>query len=49
MDEVERAFISEGNDETEVLVIEVKLNGMRVRCINGYAPQENDWKVGVGN
>ena len=40
--EMEPAFISEGNDETEVLVIEVKLNGFQVRCINGYGPQEND-------
>ena len=42
MNEVDPAFISEGNDETEILVVEVKINGMQVRCINGYAPQEND-------
>ena len=40
----ELAFISEGNDDTEILVIEVKLNGMQVRCINGYGPQESDSK-----
>ena len=44
VDEIEPAFISEGNDTTEILVIEVRINGMQVRCINGYAPQENDAK-----
>ena len=44
LDEIEPAFISEGNDVTEILVIEVKINGMQVRCINGYEPQENDSK-----
>ena len=41
-DELEPALISEGNDVTEILVVEVKLNGMQTRCINGYAPQESD-------
>ena len=44
LDEIEPVFISEGNDDTEILVIEVKLNGMQVRCINGYGPQESDSK-----
>ena len=45
LDELNPAFISEGDDITEILVIEVQLHGMQVRCINGYAPQENDLKT----
>ena len=41
LEEIEPAFISEGDDTTEVLVIEVNL-GVKVRCVNGYGPQEND-------
>ena len=44
LDTLNPAFISEGNDTTEVLVIEVKIHGLQVRCINGYAPQEYDSK-----
>ena len=44
LDEINPAFISDGDDITEILVVEVKINGMQVRCINGYAPQENDSK-----
>ena len=42
LNEIEPAFISEGDDETEILVIEVKLNDLETSCINGYGPQEND-------
>ena len=42
MNELEPAFIREGDDETEIMVVEVKLNGIQTRCINGYGPQETD-------
>ena len=41
LEELEPAFISEGDDNTEVLVIEVNM-GIKIRCVNGYGPQEND-------
>ena len=41
LEELEPAFISEGDDETEILVIEINL-GLKIRCVNGYGPQEND-------
>ena len=44
LDKIDPAFISEGYDVTKILVVEVKLYNMQVRCINGYAPQENDSK-----
>ena len=31
--------MSEGDDETEVLVIEIKVAGLKIRCICGYGPQ----------
>ena len=36
-------MMSQVNGRIEV-VVEVKLHEMQVRCINGYAPQENDSK-----
>ena len=41
LEELEPAFISEGDDNTEILVIEINL-GIKIRCVNGYGPQEND-------
>ena len=41
LEEVEPVFISEGDDNTEVVVIEVNM-GIKIRCVNGYGPQEND-------
>ena len=38
---LEPVFISEGDDTTEILVIEINL-GIKIRCVNGYGPQEND-------
>ena len=35
-------FISEGNNETEVLVIEICLDEISIRCAGAYGPQEND-------
>ena len=41
LEELQPAFISEGDDNTEILVIEVNM-GINIRCVNGYGPQEND-------
>ena len=41
LEELEPVFISEGDDTTEVLVIEVNM-GIKIRCVNSYGPQEND-------
>ena len=35
-------LIMEGDDETELSVIELNLNNLQVRICNGYGPQEND-------
>ena len=35
-------WISEGNDDLEILVVEVDISNIRVRCVGGYGPQEND-------
>ena len=42
LNELKPAFIREGDDETEIMVVEVKLNGIQTRCINGYGPQDTD-------
>jgi exonuclease III len=31
----------EGNDETEVLAIQISVKEMKIRCVNAYGPQEN--------
>jgi hypothetical protein len=33
-------LVFEGNDEIEILVVEISINGSRIRIINGYGPQE---------
>ena len=35
-------WISEGDDITEVLVVEIDISGFKVRCVGGYGPQEKD-------
>ena len=35
-------WISEGDDNTEVLVVEVDITGFKIRCVGGYGPQEYD-------
>ena len=35
-------WISEGNDEVEILVVEIEVSILRIRCICGYGPQESD-------
>ena len=41
VNDVEPVLICEGDDETEVLVVEIKIAGLRIRCICGYGPQES--------
>ena len=41
---LEPSWISEGNDNTEALTIEIWLNDLPVRLICGYGPQEYDDK-----
>ena len=40
--DVEPVWISEGDDEVEVLVIQIRLGDIYVRCLAGYGPQEKD-------
>jgi exonuclease III len=40
--DLDSAWISEGDDAVEILVVEVNLNQLKVRCICGYGPQESD-------
>ena len=35
-------WISEGDDDTEILVIEIEVKEFRIRCIVAYGPQENE-------
>ena len=39
--DVEPVLISEGDDDTEILVVEISASRMEIRCICGYGPQEN--------
>ena len=34
-------WMGEGNDETEVLSIQISVKEMKIRCVNAYGPQEN--------
>ena len=40
--ELKSVLIREGDDLTEVLVIEIELETLKIRCINGYGPQSYD-------
>ena len=44
INELESSLISEGNDDTEVINVEVWLEGFPTRLICGYGPQETDPK-----
>ena len=35
-------WLSEGDDNVEILVIQVKFGELIVRCVGAYGPQEND-------
>ena len=41
LQDVDPVLISEGDDNVEVLVIEICASGLEIRCICGYGPQEN--------
>ena len=41
MKDIDPILISEGDDLTEVLVIEIGLERMKIRCVNAYGPQES--------
>ena len=32
-------FISEGNNEVEILVVEVSVDKLNIRCVGAYEPQ----------
>ena len=40
--ELKPVWISEGDDNTEILTVEVDISGLKVRCVGGYGPQESD-------
>ena len=40
--DLEPVWISEGDDEIELLVVEIRITDMKIRCICGYGPQEKD-------
>ena len=42
VEELKPVWISEGDDTTEVLVVEIDISGFKVRCVGGYGPQEKD-------
>ena len=39
--ELNPVWVSEGNDEVEVLVVQVEIEQLKLRCMNAYGPQEN--------
>ena len=34
-------WLGEGNDETEVLSVQISVQEMKIRCVNAYGPQES--------
>ena len=34
-------WVGEGNDNIEVLAIQISVQEMKIRCVNAYGPQEN--------
>ena len=40
--DLEPVWISEGDDNIEVLVVEIKIEDLKTRCICAYGPQEKD-------
>ena len=42
LDGVNPVWIREGSDEVEILVVEISVNHLKIRCICGYGPQEGD-------
>ena len=42
---LEPVLIEAANEDTEILVVQVKIGGSYIRIINGYGPQEDDLSV----
>ena len=42
LDGVNPVWIREGSDDVEILVIEISVKDLKIRCICGYGPQEGD-------
>ena len=42
LEEVKPVWISEGDDNVEILVVEIEIGEMKIRCICAYGPQETD-------
>ena len=42
LEDVNPVWISEGDDEVEMLVVEIEVNSLKIRCICAYGPQEYD-------
>ena len=40
--DVNPVWISKGDDEVEILVVEISVENMKIRCVCGYGPQEYD-------
>lgn len=40
--DLEPVWISEGDDDIEILVVQIKIDELRIRCICAYGPQESD-------
>ena len=40
--ELNPTWISEGDDMTEMLTIQINAQDFSIRCVGGYGPQEND-------
>ena len=40
--EANPTVVSEGDDETEILVVQIEVDGFPIRCICAYGPQEYD-------
>ena len=42
VEDLNPVFISEGDDDVEVLVIQIEVQQFKIRCIGAYGPQEKD-------
>ena len=41
IEELKPVWISEGDDNSEFLTVEVDISGFKIRCVGGYGPQES--------
>ena len=42
LEELKPVWISEGDDDVEILVVKIEISDFRIRCICAYGPQETD-------